>query len=280
MIEIKAKNIIGLMEFLTIVNKFAPQCLFNVGKEKTEIFCKNQAVFASSRFDTITDLLTLDEKCKYDNVMLCIRDINAFKDALNIVALVEEGINSIVLDVEEFVTPEQEVYGRKINYKGKTKFSLITVDRDVIQSYISQAVKADIESDMVWSFYIDPYKLDIVQSRTNNIVDKESEVSIYFDINKETKEVECSLVAKKSTYNNAISIPIANEYEGSLDNVNLDICLSEPSFRIANILRVGGPKDLKCSFNNRYNFLKFDSAINEEDYYIKSTVITGIVKGK
>ena len=280
MIEIKVKNIVGLIEFLTIVNKFAPQCLFNVSKEKTEIFCKNQAVYNSSRFDTITDLVTIDEKSKYDKVMLCIRDINAFKDALNIVTLVEEETNSITLNVEEIITPEQEVYGRKIAYKGKAKFSLITVDRDVIQSFISQAVKTDIESDIVWSFYINPFKLDVIQNRTGNIVDKENEVSIYFDINKETNEVECALIAKKSTYNNDITIPIADSYEGSLDNVNLDICLSEPSFKIANILRVGGETDLKCSYNSRYNFLKFDSAIVEEDYYIKSTVITGIVKGK
>ena len=279
MVEINVKNIDGLMEFLTILNKFAPQCLFNVSKEKTEIFCKNSAQFASSRFDTVTDLVTVDKKCKYDNVMLCIRDINAFKSALNIVALVEEDKTSLTLNVEEIITPEQEVYGRKISYKGKAKFSLITVDRDVIQSYISQAIKSDIESDIVWSFYIDPFKLDIIQNKTNTIVNTDSEVSIYFDTNDEG-EVVCSLTAKKSTYNNDISIPIATKYEGSLDNVNMDICISDSSFRIANILRVGGETDLKCSYNSRYNFLKFDSAIVEEDYYIKSTVITGIVKGK
>ena len=279
MVEINVKNIDGFMEFLTILNKFAPQCLMNVSKEKTEIFCKNSAVFASSRFDTITDLLTVDKKAKYDNVMLCIRDINVFKSALNIVALVEEGKTSLSLNIEEIITPEQEVYGRKISYKGKAKFSLITVDRDVIQSFISQAIKTDIESDIIWSFYIDPFKLDIIQNKTNTIVNTDSEVSIYFDTN-EQGEVICSLTAKKSTYNNDISIPIASKYEGSLDNVNMDICISDSSFRIANILRVGGEKDLKCSYNNRYNFLKFDSAIVEEDYYIKSTVITGIVKGK
>ena len=70
------------------------------------------------------------------------------------------------------------------------------------------------------------------------------------------------MTAKKSTYNNNIELPIAEKYEGSLENVNIDICISDSSFRIANILKVSGENELKCSFNSRYNFLKFDSAIN------------------
>lgn len=280
MVSINVKNIKGLEYFLTVINKFAPQCLFNISKEKTEIFCKNSVEYASSRFDAVSDLLTIDEKCKYDNIMLCIRDINAFKAALNIVTLVEPDKEELVLNIEEIITPEQEVYGRKISYKGKAKFSLITVDRDVIESYVSQAVKADINVDMVWRFNIDPIKLNIIQNQTGTIVNTESEVSIYFEANKETKEVDCSLVAKKSTYNNDITIPIADSYEGSLDNVNMDICISDSSFRIVNILKVTNSNNLVCSFNDRYNFLKFDSFIKEDNYYIKSTVITGIVKGK
>ena len=279
MVSINVKNIKGLENFLTIVNKFAPQCLFNISKDKTEIYCKNSSEYASSRFDTITDLLTIDEKCKYDKVMLCIRDINAFKQALSIVSLVETEKTSIVLNIEEVITPEKEVYGRKISYKGKSKFSLITVDRDVIENYISQAVKADIDADMVWSFYIDPFKLNILQNKTGTIVNTDSEVSIYFDTNEEG-EVVCSLTAKKSTYNNDITIPIADKYEGSLDDVKMDICISDSSFRITNILNVTEPDELKCSFNSRYNFLRFESEIKKDDYYIKSTVITGIVKGK
>lgn len=280
MVKVNVKNIKGLEYFLTVINKFAPQCLFNISKERTEIYCKNSVEYVSSRFDAITDLLTIDEKCKYDNVMLCIRDINAFKSALNIVTLIESEKTGLTLDVEEIITPEQEVYGRKISYKGKAKFGLITVDRDVIDAYVSQAIKADINADMVWRFHIDPIKLNIIQNQTGTIVNTESEVSIYFEANKDTGGVDCSLVAKKSTYNNDITIPIADSYEGNLDNVNLDICISDSSFRIANILKVVSSNNLVCSYNNRYNFLKFDSFIKEEDYYIKSTVITGIVKGK
>lgn len=280
MVNVNVKDIKGLEYFLTVINKFAPNCLFNISKERTEIFCKNSVDFASSRFDAISDLLTIDEKCKYDNIMLCIRDITAFKSALNIVTQIEPEKTEMVLNVEEIITPEQEVYGSKIVYKGKSKFSLITVDRDVIETYISQPVKADIDADMVWRFHIDPYKLNIVQNQTNTIVNLDTDVSVYFEENKETGEVVCMLASKKTNYNNEVTIPIADSYEGNLDNVKVDICISDSSFRIANILKVTSSNNLICSFNDRYNFLKFDSFIKEENYFIKSTVITGIVKGK
>lgn len=279
MVNVNVKNIKGLEYFLTVINKFAPQCLFNISKERTEIFCKNSVDFASSRFDAISDLLTIDEKCKYDKIMLCIRDINALKSALNLVDIVEPDKTSLTLNIEEIITPEQEVYGRKISYKGKAKFGLITVDRDVIESFVGQAIKSDIDADMIWRFNIDPVMLDTVQNRTNTIVNTDTEVSIYLAPNKDGG-VDCSLLAKKSTYNNEVVIPIADKYEGSLDNVKVEICISDSSFRIANILKVTNSNNLICSFNDRYNFLKFDSFIKEDNYYIKSTVITGIVKGK
>lgn len=280
MIRLTVKNVKEFENFLSIISKFTSQCELNIYQDKCEVYCKNLNEYSSARFDVITNLIFINNEQKYNCIKLCIRDINALRSSMNIISLVQPDKEQISLNIEEIITPEKEIYGRKISYNGKAKFNLITIDRQIIENYIGNIIKADIESDIIWSFNIDPKKLDIIQNRTNSIINMD-DVSVYIHDN-DQKEVICSLMAKQSSYNNSISIPIADSFTGTIDSIRnvLDLCISGSSFRLINILKVTNSDHLKGSYNKKYNFFRFDSDITKDNFYIKSRVLVNIVKGK
>lgn len=280
MIKLTVKNVKQFQNFLSIISKFTSQCELNIYKDRCETYCKNLNEYSSARFDTITNLIFIQQKQKYDCIKLCIRDVNALRSSMNIISLVESAKEQITLNIQEIITPQKEIFGRKISYNGKAKFNLITIDRQIIENYIGNIIKADIDADIIWSFNIDPKKLDIIQNRTNSIINMD-DVSVYIQDNEEN-EVICSLMAKQSSYNNSISLPIADSYTGSIDSIRnvLDLCISGSSFRLINILKVTNSQNLKGSYNKKYNFFRFDSDITKDNFYIKSRVLVNIVKGK
>lgn len=279
MIKLKINNINEFENFLSIISKFVQQCQFEVYKDRCEVYCKNQAEFSTCRLDLKTNLLTLDKSEEIDIIKICIRDIIAFRSSINIISLVEPDNKTIELNIEEIITPEQEYFGRFIEYKGKTKFKLITVDRQVIDAFVSKKISADL-SNNIWSFNIDPKKLDIIQNRTGNIVNIKDDVSVYFYGDKNTNNVICDLKAKQSTYNNSIALPIADSYIGELNSNMSEISIHDSSFRLMNILRVTDAEHLSCKFNSDYNVLQIQSDITKDEYYINSYLIIQIIKGK
>ena len=76
-------------------------------------------------------------------------------------------------------------------------------------------------------------------------------------------------------------MPIADDYTGALPKDLPEVAIHESSFRLLNILRVIDKQNLKCFFNTQFNIFFVESKIkNEENFYIKSRLILGIIKGK
>ena len=80
--------------------------------------------------------------------------------------------------------------------------------------------------------------LDIIQNRTGSIVNVKDDVSIYIGQNTDTHEVFVNLAAKTSSFVNSFSLPISDNYNGSLTTETNDVAITESSFRLMNILRV------------------------------------------
>lgn len=251
------------------------------GKNKSSLYCKNTKDFSTSRLLLDTNTLTLLDNDITNVVKICLRDITAFRSSISILQTVEQ-VNEAILDLD--IIPENnEYFARTINYENKTKFKLISVDFQVIEQFVSKDLETVLDEE--WLFYIDPARLDIIQNRTGNIVNVQDDVSVYFygNINKETNEksVIIDLNSRKSTYINSIALPIADDFEGMLPKDLPEVAIHDTSFRLLNILRVTDKNSLKCFFNSKFNVFFVESKLkNEENYYIKSRLILGIIKGK
>ena len=278
MLKIKIHDLKKFENFLTIAGKFVQQGQLIVSKEKTCFFAKNQQEFSNSRLLLYTNVLTTDNT---DNIIkICLKDLSAFKSSISIVQTVEN-INELILNIEQTIAPDNTYFAKKISYTGKTKFKLVCVDAQIIEQYISKDL--EVKLNRSWEFNIDPLKLDIIQNRTGSIVNVKDDVSIYIGQNTDTHEVFVNLAAKTSSFVNSFSLPISDNYTGSLTTESNDVAITESSFRLMNILRVTDKKDINCFFDDEYNVFCITSKLGpskDDKYFIISKVLMNIVKGK
>lgn len=270
--------------FLNVINRFVQQCEFDLHTDKVNVFCSNQRDFSSSRLLLDSDVITLDKNQKVDSVKIYIRDVIAFKSAISIVKDVED-IDKIQISLEDIENDlvyddNEKILIKSIKYKGKKggKFNLITVDKSVISNYISKELSRSLEKNLV--FNIIPKNLDILQNKTNNIVNI-SEVSVYIYPDENQNNVILDLTSKQSSSSNSISLPISNGYSGSLDGFPYkEIAIHESAFRILNILRVADENDLNCFFNIENNVFFIESNMTKNDFKIHSRLLVQMIKGK
>ena len=283
MIKIKIHDLKSFENFLGVASRFVQQGQIIVRKEYSSLYCKNTKDFSSCRLLLDTNTLTLDAEEKVDELKICLRDIPAFRSSVNIIQIVEQ-LNTVNLFVEEFADPDG-LFAKFIQYKGKTKFKLISVDFQVIEQFVSKALEAT-DIPQTWKFNIDPVRLDIIQNRTGTIVNVKDDVSVYFysELNDETNEnmVFIDLNSKSSTYINHIALPVAETAIGNLPADMPEVAIHESAFRILNILRVSNKDDLSCYFSDKYNifFINSKTVDTETKYWIKSQLLVQVIKGK
>ena len=281
MIKIKIHDLKSFENFLNVAGKFVQQGQLVIRKTESSLYCKNTKDFSTSRLLLDTNTITISEEEKFDIIKVCIRDISAFKSSISILQTVEQ-VNTAELELEIF-PEDDEYFARSIQYNGKTKFKLISVDFQVIEQFVSKNLETEMDEE--WSFYIDPARLDIIQNRTGSIVNVQDDVSVYLygktDNETNEKSVIIDLNAKKSAYINSIALPIADNYCGALPDDFTEVAIHDTSFRLLNILRVTDKKDLYCFFNSKFNIFFVESKIKTDDgFWIKSRLIIGIIKGK
>lgn len=270
--------------FLNVINRFVQQCEFDLHTDKVNVFCSNQRDFSSSRLLLDSDVITLDENQKVDSVKIYIRDVIAFKSAISIVKDIED-VDKIQISLEDIENDlvyddNEKILIKSIKYKGKKggKFNLITVDKSVISNYISKELSRSLDKNLI--FNIIPKNLDILQNKTNNIVNI-SEVSVYIYPDENQNNVILDLTSKQSSSSNSISLPISNGYDGSLEGFPYkEIAIHESAFRILNILRVTDENDLNCFFNIENNVFFIESNMTKNDFKIHSRLLVQMIKGK
>lgn len=261
---------------LGVINKFVQQCQFVLTTKKVDIYCKNPTNFASARLLLDSNVIQLNEGQGVEIVEICIRDVIAFKSAISIIQQIDPDTTEIEINLDDDSDEGGKI--KSISYKSKNggSFNLITIDFDVIKDFVSKEVKTELSED--WKFNINPKNLDIIQNRTNNIVNMD-EISVY--IYAEDGKAVFELTSKKSSAINSIALPVANSYEGSLEKCAFkEIAIHESSFRIFNILRVTREKDIECIFDISHNIFRVTSHIENNDCYINSRLFIQMVKGK
>jgi hypothetical protein len=232
--------------------------------------------------------MVLDFKYKNEFLKFCTKDLISLKSALTIVMQVEN-INSCVIELEdlppmtftdkkidaegkEYTVSREEYYSKSLKYSGVAKFKLIAVDSKVIENYVTQKVGRELIPTC--EFDINPINLDLLQNRTSAIVNVETDVSVFMLVDPETNKIIVDLNTRQTDYANSISLPIAEEYTGKLTK---ELIFHESSFRIFNILKV--KEKLHASYIQQYNVFVINSEINQDEYYIKSTLLNSILKG-
>ena len=271
--------------FLNVINRFVQQCEFDLHTDKVNVYCSNQRDYSSSRLLLDSDVITLNEGQKVDSIKIYIRDVIAFKSAISIVRDVE-GVDEIQISLDDIENElaydeSEKVLVKSIKYKGKNggKFNLITVDKSVILNYISKELTKKLEKNLI--FNINPKNLDILQNKTNNIVNI-SEVSVYIYPDEANNKIILDLTSKQSSSTNSISLPISNSYTGSLEGFPYkEIAIHESAFRILNILRASDEENLRCFFNIDNNVFFIESEIySNSKHKIHSRLLVQMIKGK
>lgn len=275
MVSAEIKDLKIFEEFLSVANKFVQQGQLIINKEKTSLFCKNPQDFSTSKLMLDTNSMKLSSNTEIDEIRYCIKDINSLKSALSIISQVEN-VNECIVELENVPSVDGEIYAKTIRYKGTAKFKLISIDPAVIEKYITNELKTELSED--WKFTIDPINLDILQNKTGNIVNTTNDVSIYIYPDPSTKKVMVDLNTRQTDYMNSIALPIANSYEGELNNKMNEVAIHESAFRLFNILKV--KENLNCFFTSKYNIFFISSEVKKGDYYIKSRLMNQIIKGK
>lgn len=285
MVKVKIHDLKSFENFLGIASKFVLQGQLVIRKEYSSLYCKNAKDFSSARLLLDTNTITIDESEKIDIIKVCIRDIAAFRSSVNIIQIVENKTDAL-LYLDEYLEDEDNLMAKFIQYKGKSKFKLISVDFQVIEQYISKELNVKDLAEH-WQFNIDPNRLDIIQNRTGSIVNVKDDVSVYLYPEEEEDEsgeisqrVMVDLNARNSTYINSIALPIAEKFKGTLNDELKEVAIHESSFRLLNILRVTDANDLYCFFNDDYNIFFIKSQLKENDYWIKSRLLISVIKGK
>jgi hypothetical protein len=286
MVKIKVHDLKSFENYLGVAGKFVQQGQLIIQKTRSSLYCKNARDFSTARLLLDTNSITLDDSAECEELFICLRDITALRSSINILQTVEQ-VNEAILTVDTF-EEDSKLYGKYIEYKGKAKFKLISVDFQVIEQFVSKNLTTELNKD--WIFNIDPARLDIIQNRTSNIVNVQDDVSVYIygEENSETNEkrVVVDLTSKKSSYVNSIALPIAENYVGKLPDDLPEIAIHESSFRLLNILRVTDKNSLICFFNNQHNiffvtsFIKNKANEDSPEIWITSKLILGIIKGK
>ena len=248
MVSAEIKDLKIFEEFLSVANKFVQQGQLIINKEKTSLFCKNPQDFSTSKLMLDTNSMKLSSNTEIDEIRYCIKDINSLKSALSIISQVEN-VNECIVELENVPSVDREIYAKTIRYKGTAKFKLISIDPAVIEKYITNELKTELSED--WKFTIDPINLDILQNKTGNIVNTTNDVSIYIYPDPSTKKVMVDLNTRQTDYMNSIALPIANSYEGELNNKMNEVAIHESAFRLFNILKV--KENLNCFFTSKYN---------------------------
>lgn len=290
MINAEIKDLKLFVEFLGIASRFVQQGELVIFKDKTALYAKNLQDFLMSRLILETNSMILDFKYKYDYIKFCLKDLTALRSALNIILQVEN-INSCILELDdlppmEFIdikkdpatgndiqTKRIEYFAKSLRYTGVAKFKLIAVDNKVIDNFISKGLSHEITED--FSCIVNPVNLDILQNKTNSIVDVTKDVYVYLLIDPDTNKVVIDLNTRETDYTNSISLPIADTYVGAIP---YELKLHESAFRIFNLLRV--KENLKLIFSSAHKAIILKSEINHDNFYIKSILLNGIIKVK
>lgn len=288
MVKVEIKNIKLFVDFLSVATKFVQQGELTIYKDKTSLYCKNTQDFMASKLVLDTNTMVLDFKYKNDFLKFCTKDLISLKSALTIVMQVEN-INSCILELEE-LPPQSfqdkkidkdgkeytelriEYYAKSLKYTGVAKFKLIAVDNKVIENFVTAKIKNELIPSC--EFDINPINLDLLQNRTSAIVNVETDVSVFLLIDPETNKIIIDLNTRQTDYANSISLPIAETYTGKL---NKELVFHESSFRIFNILKV--KEKLHGAYIPSFNIFVINSEINQDEYYIKSTLLNSCLKG-
>lgn len=290
MIKAEIKNIKLFTEFLSVATKFVQQGQLTIYKDKTALYCKNQQDFMTSRLILETNSMCLDFKSPLDTIKFCLKDLISLKSALTIVMQVENK-NTCTIELEDvppvefedtkvdergekYTVRRFENFAKSLKYTGIAKFKLISVDFRVIENFVSDALKSMVA--YTFEFDINPINLDILQNKTSAIVNVSTDVSIFLLVDPETNKVVVDLNTRQTDYSNSISLPIADEYKGQLTAKNNELVFHESAFRLFNILKVR--EGLHAGYTTKNNALVITSEINQEDCYLKSLLITAVIK--
>lgn len=238
--------------FLTSICKFVPSAEFNVNKKFTNVLAQNEGkiirgFFYTNSFNSIDD----------DSVKFSFSDLSKFSKSFQ---LISQNIN----DQKEL---ELNFDGTFLSLSNKMSFKLRTVKNDVIEKYITNPIKTDLQEK--YSIKTSINKVRKVIQASNIIFNEDNKV--YFS-NKGG-----SLVAevdnKLSQFNDSIGIPLSKDINGNVEKV---VAVRIQDFSIFSILNT---ENIKITFTDKSVFLVESELINENKNWIKVKLYIPILKG-
>lgn len=265
----KILDISKFIDFLGYVNKFVQSAELELTDNGVKAYCRNP-LLPTIRMMFESNVIKMSDVGMTN--ALCVRNVIAFRSALETLLKLNKDLHEIEIDLEESGYAG-EISAICFGDEESGGFRLATIDREVIKNNVDNPLKTELSKD--WKFNILPERLDIAQNKTNTIVNM-NEAGCYLKQGKD-KAVLVVLTSRKSKNANNVSIPIADSSVGNLIN---EICIHDSAFRLMNVLRVQEPEKLSAFFDYQHKVFVVDSELVDGSLFVKSRMVSGLVAGK
>lgn len=276
--KIKIEDIKSVIKFITTVMRYVDRGKFELTKTECHLFCKNPSdQYSNTRLLLKTNLMHLDESSDITSLSISLNDFTSLKSSLSVIDVVEkQNTNdlSVLIDILYAVVNDQYI-ATDLIYKNKATLKLKTVNPDILTNYLSADLRGDIVGD--WEFNLNPVNWTILLSKTSNIVNYDIS-SIY--LFPKDQQVIVEIASRNSEYCNSVGLPIADKFTGNLPTNLPEIAISEPFFRMLNLLQVTDENCIKIKFNNQNKVFISESIDKQNDYFISCIFMCRILVGK
>jgi hypothetical protein len=244
---IKVKNIELFITYLTALNRIVPACEFNINGDGCVVNSIDEN--GNIRLFLHTDSITSDSIISF-----CISDIQKL---LTSVKFIHKNNSAGEIAIK--------FTGNYITYAGCINFKIKTIKREVIEKYVTNPIKSDIDDEYSVCIKSENYK-DLI-----GLVGISSSETPKVYMYKQNNMIMGEIDDKKLDISDSIAIPLSDNFEGDWIN---SICVKVEAFRIFNLL---GSNEIKISMTNK-NVVRVVSSIEADGYTLESVIYCNMMK--
>lgn len=186
--------------FLSALVKFVGGAEFVVKKNQTSVNAFNEVIRG---FFTTSSLVIAEDEKSLEEIRFCFSDVSKLYKVLSLLSSSLDKNSPISLEFD----------GTFLSYNAGTSFKLKTIKKDLIEKYITQPIKSQI--DVSYSFSTKTKDVRSIIQASNIVSNDENRV--YF-VMKGT-QIFAEIDNKNLEFNDSIGLPLAQRIEGNVSRV-------------------------------------------------------------
>ena len=271
------KDVKAVIKFLTTVMRYVDRGKFEINKNMCSLYCKNPSEqFNNSRLILKTNLITLKSDSDIDSISISFSDFSSLKSSLAIIDTVNQNNDDTSVEFNVcYSSVDGQYIASDLSYTGNTEINLKAVNPEILTNFITTDLKSAITGD--WVFHLNPINWNILLSKTSSIVNYDTS-SLYLMC--KNNKVFAQIASRLTNYSNSIGLYISDQYQGEIPPEYKEVSVSEPSFRMFNLLQLNDSENIIIKYNHKNKVFVSESVDKNDDYYVACVFLCRIIVGK